>query len=400
LRGSVFDESKSELKLRNGSRIIAVPASSAQIRGWPVDVLIVDEAGFLPSDVWQAAEPAIIARPGSKVVLASSPNGASDHFFRVLWKLGMTAPDDQVRSWHWPSSISPMVDDELLASIEARESPLYFRREYLAEWDDAQGAFFTTEEIDANLADYELIDPPRSVGQPVAGGLDWGQQADANTLVLLGVLSDGELNDKRHPTEPVFFVAHAQEHYRMPYATFVDRIVDVADEVKGGFDLLYLASETNGVGQAPTDMLIRQLWERQWSQRVRTRVAPVHTDNRRKESMFGTVKLLLQQGRLVLPVHPNLIRQMRSLEFSTTERGNTRIEVPTRLGHDDLVMALGQAASCVRVSVNARPEFAQLGTGDVLITGSGTKIHQRPRCAYPPAWALTPPQGRETGDGW
>lgn len=47
LRGSVLDESRSVLVLSNGSRILSVPASQRQIRGWPVDVAVIDEAGFI-----------------------------------------------------------------------------------------------------------------------------------------------------------------------------------------------------------------------------------------------------------------------------------------------------------------------------------------------------------------
>jgi hypothetical protein len=133
LRGSVLDESKSQLTVSNGSRILSVPASQRQIRGWPVDLLILDEAGFLDQDIWRAAEPAIIARPGSRVILSSTPWGGPEHFFRQLWQRGIDHPDDQVASWHWPSSISPLVDRALLDAIRDREPADYFAREYLAE---------------------------------------------------------------------------------------------------------------------------------------------------------------------------------------------------------------------------------------------------------------------------
>jgi hypothetical protein len=53
LSGSVLDEHKGALVLSNGSRIVSVPASQRQIRGWPVDPLILDEAGFIDPDIWR-----------------------------------------------------------------------------------------------------------------------------------------------------------------------------------------------------------------------------------------------------------------------------------------------------------------------------------------------------------
>lgn len=396
LKGSVVDETASVITLANGSQIRAVPASSAQIRGWPVDVLLVDEAGFIDPRIWQSAEPSIIARPGSRVILSSSPWGGPQHFFRQLWTRGMNAPDEHVASFHWPSSISPLVDDDLLEQIRQRESPTYFDREFMAIWSEGSGAYLTMQEVGDAVADYEMIDPADANGQLVVGGVDYGFSQDANTLVLLGV-ADDDLNWERHPTEPVFFVAHLEEHFRMPYAHFIDRVVDVADVRNGGFEVRCLASETNGVGQMPTDTLVRRAWER----RTRMHVAPVVTDNRRKASMFGTVKGLLQMGRLVLPRHPSLLKQLAALEFEITDSGNMRISVPERSGHDDLCMGLGHAVSCIRPSVGWRIE-RDWGNGpraDPIVTDGGTFIHKRPRCEWMPS-AFTAPKGAEQGEGW
>ncbi len=70
----------------------------------------------------------------------------------------------------------------------------------------------------------------------------------------------------------------------------------------------------------------------------------VVTDVRRKQSGFGMIKGLLQTGRLVLPCEPDLLKQLRGLEFETLPSGNQRIAVPDRLGHDDICDALCQAA--------------------------------------------------------
>ena len=132
LRGSVVDETKSRVVLSNGSQILSVPASQRQVRGWSIDLLILDEAAFIDPELWRASEPAVIARPGSRVILCSSPWGDVTHFFRAMWQRGMDSPDEMFESWHWPSSISPLVDDDLLEEIRKRETAEYFSREYLA----------------------------------------------------------------------------------------------------------------------------------------------------------------------------------------------------------------------------------------------------------------------------
>ncbi|MCX8454674.1 terminase large subunit domain-containing protein [Paenarthrobacter ureafaciens] len=409
LSGSVLDDSKSILTLSNGSRIISVPASSRQIRGWPVDVLILDEAGFIDTEIWRAAEPAIIARPGSRVIMVSTPWGGLDHFFRQLWQRGMDRPSEQVESWHWPSTVSPLVDAALLEQIRERESPDYFRREFLAEWTDEAGAYFTEAEIMSAVADYELVAPEDLVlpwlgdrfdqRYTVAAGIDWGFSRDANALTMVSVLEDFGLNQNRHGDNLIFYVPWLEAQHNWSYADFIDRIVESGRTYRYDF----LASEVNGVGAYPTDDLSARLQE----SRVDGWVGRVWTDAKRKQSGFSKIKGLLQRRRLVLPNHPELLKQLRGLEFEQLASGSTRIAVPDRAGHDDLVMSLMQAVSLVypdyarrTIDTNLRwsLERERPVADDLLETRSGLYVprHAKP-VAYSRGWAGWP-EGVERGN--
>ena len=75
------------------------------------------------------------------------------------------------------------------------------------------------------------------------------------------------------------------------------------------------------------------IWDRLWSKHgSSTLVSKVWTDVRRKQSV-GMVKALLGSGRLVLPKHPELLKQLRALEFEQLPGGSMRISVPERSGH-------------------------------------------------------------------
>ena len=397
LRGSVLDETKGSLSLSNGSQIISVPASQRQIRGWATDLLIVDEAGFVDPDVWRAAEPSIIARPGSRVILSSSPWGSTEHFFRALWQRGMDSPDGQVAAWHWPSSISPVVDAALLEGIRQREPADYFAREYLAEWADASGAYFSEEELMRASADYELVSPEQmSRGQHrLCGGVDWGVSRDANALVLLGMLDAKSSPDGRCR----FYVPWLVARSGWPWSEFLEYLERVVPRA----GVWMLASETNGVGAWPTD----DLSDRLFKAGTGAYVAPVWTDVRRKQSGFGKIRMLLQTDRLVLPRHPELLKQLRALEFEQLPGGGMRIAVPERAGHDDLAMALLQAVSCVRTNGLRDPGpddpfWAGPAPDDDrwIRTGGGVLVPRRPTpFAWGSSW-ITGPAGAERGEGW
>ncbi|MDH3021557.1 terminase family protein [Gordonia alkanivorans] len=378
LRGSVVDDQRTQLTLSNGSRITSVPASQKQIRGWPVDLLIIDEAGFVGNEIWQAAEPAIIARPGARIILSSSPWGGIDHFFRQLFNRGKTAPDERYESFHWPTSLNPLVSADDLEAIRERESSHYFNREYLAEWTEEAGAFFSTDEIEQSVADYQLVDPMAARGDyRVVGGLDWGMAHDANAVVYLAASGDLDLNTDKHGTDPVFWIPAIEQHFRMEYATFIDRLIDHAKRMH----VLRFISETNGVGQMPTQVLKQRMNELPYDGSLR-HVNAVATTIHRKNAGFSRMKVLLQSGRLILPNHPELLRQLHALTYEQTEIGTLKISVPENIGHDDLAMALMQAVSTIqtRIPVEAWPA-SLCGTGDILTTNRGTRIPRRPSCS-------------------
>lgn len=402
LLGGILDESRSELRLSNGSRILSVPASTRQIRGWAVDLLILDEAGFIPTEVWRAAEPSIIARPGSRVILASSPWGSVDDFFRSLWTRGMESPDDEVTSWHWPSSISPIVkkNKKLLEEIRKRESAEYFAREYLAEWTDSSGAYFTEEEISAAVAPYTMVEPERLIHlpgeerwRPVAMGVDWGMR-DANVFVLLGLLDPNWAQDGRWRV----FVPWFEAKHDWGWSQFIDRICDVC----GKYYVRVLATETNGVGAYPSDDLKQRLWK-DGGMRGHTWVSKIWTDSRRKQSGFGMIKTLLQDGRLILPNEPELLKQLRCLEFEQMTGGSMRIAVPERSGHDDIAMGLMQAVSCVHPFMlrDVEPPFGQIerNPDTVVYSRSGIQVPRVPFPAQLSSW-LRSPKGEEQGEVW
>ena len=219
---------------------------------------------------------------------------------------------------------------------------------------------------------------------PAVAGVDWGFARDANALVLLSPLGDGRL-----------FLPWLEAQSRWPYTQFIDRVVDVAR----AFRIHVIASERNGVGQYPTDELALRVQ----SAGVGSWVSPVWTDARRKQTGFGMLKGLLQRGELVLPSDPELLKQLRALEFQQQPGGGLRIAVPERSGHDDLAMALCQAVSCVspwalrQRGQQGPPDWSGL---DLVETGSGRALPAQPLPDRDGgAWYLLP-QGAESSDGW
>ena len=334
LAGSVVDENLSQVRLSNGSRIISVPASMRQIRGKSADRLVVDEGCFVDASLWEAAQFTTIARPNSDIIVASTPFGPQTGWFAQLWKAG-DAGVDGYASWRWPSQVSPLVNQEWLDTMRATMVDRAYRAEVEAQWVSDEGSYFSSSELENALsADVPLLPPEHAGGGPVvSAGVDWGLK-DANAVSLLGV--EPELDSDGAEDRPVYRLYWCEAHHRMPFATFCDRLVDIAE----GYYVEAFNSELNGVGSSASQLLERTLADRG----NRVPVAGVSTSVRSKEDAFGGLKVLLQAERLALPRHPEMLRQLAALSYEVTDVGSVRIAVPERSGHDDLAMSMCLAA--------------------------------------------------------
>jgi hypothetical protein len=374
LADSAIDEAAGLLTLRNGSQVRSVPASTRQVRGWRVDLLLVDEAGSPSADViLSAALPTTTARPESRMVLADSAWGAEGPFydFARQGELG----SEFVRTHRWVAKTAggdadaPWVSPSIVEMAREGLGELRFRAEYLGEFASGADALFTRKAIEQVTADYrplelgELRGPAR-----VAAGQDWGATTDRSAHVALAsVPIEGER---------VFAVVCAK---RWPAGFPLHQVVE--DVCRSSAAYGYLAAETNGLGAAlagadpTTGAYHGMLWramaarpqeigggrpparivlieERPWldnfgEARVRrerrpgfctTKVA-VHRSAEEKAATFSQLRLLVDRGRLLIPADAEeLRRELLMLRVDLSPSGSERIEA--RSGHDDLADAL------------------------------------------------------------
>ncbi len=132
LAGSVVDEQAAILRLSNGSTIRSVPASERAIRGYSTDLLIADECAQVEDSILLgAAIPTTAARPDSRIVLASSPQGPEGAFYSF-------AEDDSehVEVHRWTLDDAEWIGDEVVAAARAALAPAQFSREYEGSFAD------------------------------------------------------------------------------------------------------------------------------------------------------------------------------------------------------------------------------------------------------------------------
>ncbi len=135
------------LELPNGSKIYGIANAESAIRGYTIDIVIVDEASQIADDVIGAASPTL-GRTNGKLWLLSTPNGQTGLFFNV-WH------NQQLTDWF---KMKATIEDAPYASpafIEEQKRlfPYKFRQEFYCEFTPAKGRLLNHERVN------QMIDP-------------------------------------------------------------------------------------------------------------------------------------------------------------------------------------------------------------------------------------------------
>jgi Terminase large subunit, T4likevirus-type, N-terminal len=337
-RGAVVDDFATRIRLSNGSEIISLPASQRQVRGYGkgVRLVILDEAGFMPGELWAAAHyTALDERPHSRILLLGTPWGPAEHFFRRAFLAGKDGDPDHF-TVQWTFEANPRLDRAYLERQRDRVSPSEYAAEVLGEWSDAVGSLFPRELLDKHTADI-IIPELDALRGPARGivGVDWGVSFDRSAAVGIFRTPVAALNPER-PNSPCFVALPYVWRVKTPLHEVVD------DVVASLAHFAYVAPEVNGVGAMPSTELKRRAVQTREARRDKGKRSWsfVNTTAASKTAAYGLVLGLLERGQLVLPRHPALLRQLAGLRFSQGERGFMRIEAEDAAVHDDVADAL------------------------------------------------------------
>lgn len=375
LRGSVVDETAGLVTLSNGSEIRSVPASERQVRGWSVDTLLVDEAALVSDDlILGAAFPTTAARPDARIVLTSSPITTTGTFYNHLM-LGRQGAE-HVAAFTWALADCSWISPSVVEAARASMSPMRFAAEYLGEPASASDALFPRHTVERQTAPY-VMPGLHGLGEAAGvAGIDWGATTDRTALVSIG---------RFRVPDAAFGVVCA---HAWPSGAQLDGPGGIIGEVAGlGAVFEHFTAETNGLGFPLTQSLERRFRERAVERRPR--FESVFTSGPMKAAAYGALRVLFEQGRLLLPEAAEaLIRELLLLRVQLTLTGGERIEAGT--GHDDLSDGLALALGPYQdssgewrtrlgdVAERLPAPSSAPADGDVVRTGGGLVIPRVP----------------------
>jgi hypothetical protein len=313
LQQGVAKQIRTEIQLLNNSVIVALPCSENLLRGYTADLIICDEAAFMPEEtITQVMFPMLSATNGTAIFL-STPWG-KNHFFHKAY----TNPDYSVH--HAKSTECPLITPEFLQEQKRILPDEIYRSEYLAEFTEAAYCFFPHDLIrnciDSTLE--QITDPTTAPHAEYYAGIDLGKLNDHTATAII-----------KHDQSLLKLVYIHEYPLDTPYSHIIGEIVNANKRMQ--FQKLFI--DQTGVGEPIAEELRNQ---------DVTNTEGITFTIQTKEKLLTNLKLVMEQNRLKLPYNRQLIEQINQQQYEYTKTGHLSFSHPQGT-HDDQLWALSLA---------------------------------------------------------
>lgn len=301
---------------RNGK----VYVSSNTIRGYSSDLIVIDEAAFVPDEVFVAIEPSLAARQG-KLILSGTPFGQRGYFWEI-WKRSL----NRKSKWHKykiSAKDSPLIDDEFLKEMKDTMSRVEYLQEFEAEFIASAGMFFDMGKVMDCASDYSYVIPKKKKdGRIWVMGVDIARLGTDETVYMLVEVKeddDGDIDKAK--------VLWLETEEKSNLVNVAGKIIAYANE----YDIDYVVVDETTLGSAVKDMLDESL----------DNVIGIVFSQKEKGEMYKNLRTLIEQKRLILNRGDDkFLYQFMNIGYEYSVNGMLKIVAD---GHDDYIDALALA---------------------------------------------------------
>lgn len=262
---------KSEIKLTNGSVIRCLPTGmdGLGIRGYTVDLLIADEAAFIPEDVWPAVTPMLATTKGN-IILLSTPKGVGNFFYECYH-------NPSFKTFHISSEQCPRISKEFLEYEKKRLSSIHYKQEYLGEFTEHMRQIFSDQLIRSHM---KLKRSNNKIGNFALGSDIARMGGDLFTVEIIEAKDNDEL--------------HHIENYTTENILIPDTINKIKTFNREYKDINKIYIDTGGMGAAVFDFLLRDEETKRKVVSIDNATRPVERDGWDKKARKS--RLMKEQG--------------------------------------------------------------------------------------------------------
>ena len=312
IRSSVTELSQTEIAFSNGSRVYSLPGIAHTIRGFSrVSLLIFNESAYIGEDVYRASSPflAASAEGGAKLICISTPWGQQGYFWNA-WNSPLFAKS------HISADQCPHISKDFLEAEKASMDSLSFASEYEAEFLSGQTSYYPTEVVSKCTKAYDLTESPLPEYEGMAVYCGWDparvEGGDRSVITILGI------------TEDHGRVLWIRAFEGVPYDKQVAYMLWLHSNWR--FRKVYVDASAHAIVDSLTAKMLP--------------VEAVSFSMQGKVELHSRLKSAFEGGRITIPRHPDLLRELSGFEYKISEAGNLLLHG----GRDDHVDSLALAA--------------------------------------------------------
>lgn len=332
---------KSEIRLKDGKRLIVKSSDSVSSRGLRPGELHFDELGWTADrGLFDTLQAGMAASENPLTVITSTVGPARRG---ILWELFALAEagDPAIRLIYHQENLSPKITQEFLDRQKTLLPTWVFNREHGNQWSESGESFITEADWRRSTEDGD----PRRIDDPgpCYGYLDLGWVHDESVLSISKIQEDEKVailameTWRGSPSDPVRLSA----------------IEDRIRELTAKFHIEKLLIESpQGLGSA---------------QKLEVEGIPVevvYPTAKHQREVWGRLQVLMQQGQIRLPPDKLMRAQLLSLVVVTTATG-WRLDDDPRLHQDRALACAGAAWLAKSESEFGEPLFAVV-SGDTV----------------------------------
>jgi hypothetical protein len=306
-----------------GCQIIARSATktSRSIRGHGFDLLLIDEAAWIPDEMMASIRPTRIFTK-AKEFLCSTTAG-HNHFYKAF-------NSNIYQSFRVPTTDNKFIDKEEIEKEKELLTDAEFRQEYEAEFIDDRYSVFPQKLIDeATNFQGQFISEPNPAHSYVFG-IDLGRRKDSSILVIA------------HSSGNHFYIDYIEELLSPSQDIYWDFILNRVEQLIIKFKPSKVCIDQTAIGDKPTQDLKNSLS----SKNILVSIEGVDFTRRLKNSREGLVNSLLlkfERKEIHFPFCEKLIRQLKNIRFERSDSPLRSQDIEGKfyhIGHDDYVSAL------------------------------------------------------------
>ena len=310
------------IELANGSTIEMKSAEQGDaLRGFTANLLILDEAAFIPLETAMACLFPYTNTTGGDIILFSTPTVKSDNnLFSKYFHLGKKRNNPRFISIDWSKyDLSAMLDDDTKQMYKETMPTKIYMNEILGQFiEESSSIFGNYSKILSN--NFNLSDKDYYIG------IDWGS-GDGSDYTSISVFNS------------------LGQQVKLRYYNDKNTLESIAEIVKiiKQYNPRNVTVEYNSIGKPNYDLLLAELKKAG----LRTPVTKFVTTNDSKRKIIEDLAIAIQSENIQLLQDPELSLELSTYELETTKTG--RITYNAKSGyHDDNIISTAIAYNSIR----------------------------------------------------